>query len=341
MKRRIIIHSDTSLKPVQSKIESDLIRYLNNEIIGIIDPSNNGKTVEEVLGFGGNIPIGASLDEFLTQKPNYLLIGASSFKGTFPMEWYPMIIKALQMRVHILNGLHQPLSTLAEFELLAKKYKANIIDLRENNAKPIKYKNLVNNVQAKKILIAGCNSNAGELTTTMELVNSIHKKGVSADWIATGLSSRLIKDKGFIAESLMADLVSGYIENEILELDKKFEYLFVESQGAISDPIRAAVAVGIMHGTKPDAVILCYRVENAGEIESIAKAYEGFKNILKQVNSARIIGLTLNTFLLSEHESQSLIQEVKGRIHLPVIDPLRSEFHELIQAVKAVEKITP
>jgi uncharacterized NAD-dependent epimerase/dehydratase family protein len=325
---------------VHSKTECDLVRYLNTEIIGLIDPSNNGKTVQQVFGFGGDIPVAASLDEFLTQKPNYLLIGASSFKGTFPMEWYPMVIKALQMRVHILNGLHQPLSTLAEFDLLAKKYKANIIDLRENNIKPIKFKNLTNNIQAKKVLIAGCNSNAGELTTTLELVNYIHKKGLSADWVATGLSSRLIKDKGFIAESLTADLVSGYVENELLELDQKFEYLFVEGQGAMNDPVRAAVSVGIMHGTRPDAVILCYRVETAGEADNITRICENYKNILKQVNNARVIGLSLNTILLSEEDSLGLIQELKAKVHFPVVDPLRSDLSELTDALKSVDKIT-
>lgn len=340
MKRRIIIHTDTTLKKVHSKIENDLVRYLNSEIIGIIDKDNAGKTVNDVLGFGGDIPIAASLDEFLTQKPNYLLIGASSFKGNFPMEWYPMVIKALQMRVHILNGLHQPLSTMAEFDLLAKKYKANIIDLRESNEKPIKFKNVTNNIQAKKVLIAGGNINAGELLTTLELVNSIHKKGLSADWVATGLSSRLIKDKGFVAESLTADLVSGYVENELVELDQRFEYLFIEGQGAISDPIRASVAIGILHGTRPDAVIFSYRVESVNEIETISKAYEGYKNVLKQVNGARIVGLTLNTAMLSDEDANKLIKDVKERLHLPVVDPIRSDVSDLIEALKGIEKLS-
>jgi len=338
MKRRIIIHSDSPLKAVHSNIEEDLIRYLNNEIVGIIDKSNAGKTAEEVFGFGGDIPIAATLDEFLTLKPNYLLIGASSFKGTFPMEWYPMVIKALQMRIHILNGLHQPLNSLAEFDLLAKKYKAKIIDLRENGEKPIKFKNVTRNIQAKKVLIAGANPNSGELTTTMELVNSIHKEGVSADWVATGLSSRLIKGKGFIAESLTADLISGYVENELIDLDQKFEYLFVESQGAISDPIRASVAIGILHGTKPDAVILSYLVESAGDAETIIKGYDNYKNVLKQIVKADLIGIALNTALLTEEEANTLIQQVREKIHLPVIDPVRSGVSDLVKALKSVEK---
>lgn len=339
MKRRIIIHSENPLKPLQSKLESDLVRYLNGEIIGIIDPKNSGKNAQQVLGVGGDIPIASTLDEFLTQKPNYLLLGASSFKGTFPMEWYPMVIKALQMRVHILNGLHQPLSSLAEFDLLAKKYKAKIIDLRERGEKPIKYKNISNNIQAKKVLIAGTNFNAGKLTTTMELVTAFHKSGISADWIATGLSSRLIKGKGFIAESMIADLISGYVENELVELDQKFEYLFVEGQGALNDPIYAGVSVSILHGTQPDAVVLCHNADNGRDVSAIQEAVHDFNNVLKQISKAPVIGLSLNTAALSEEKARGLAENAQNVFDFPVVDPLRSDLKQMISALKNIQKI--
>lgn len=339
MKRRIIIHTDAPLKPVDSKVECDLVRYLNSEIIGVIDSRNAGKTVNEVLGFGGDIPVASTLDEFLTLKPNYLLIGASSFKGTFPMEWYPMIIKALQMRVHILNGLHQPLSSLAEFDLLAKKYKANILDLRDRGEKPLKFRNLSKNIQAKKVLITGSSDNGGELSTTLELINMVHKKGISADWISTGLSSRLIKGKGCITESLIGDLISGYIESDLLERDQKFEYLFVEGQGAITDPIRGGVSLSILHGTKPDAVILCHKPDSVNSINSIIDAFNNYKQLLRQVNNASIIGLSLNTALLSLEDAKSLISKTQEKLGVPVTDPLRSDLNSLYNAVKNVDKI--
>ena len=339
MKRRIIIHTDKPLRPVTSKIECELIRYLNSEIIGIIDSTNAGKTVDEVLGFGGDIPIASTFDEFLTLKPNYLLIGASSFIGTFPMEWYPMIIKALQMRVHILNGLHQPLSSLAEFDLLAKKYKANIIDLRQRGEKPIKFRNLTKKIQAKKVLMAGSNENGGELSTTIELVKMIHKNGISADWIPTGLSSRLIKGKGFIAESLIGDLISGYIEADLIEREQKFEYLFVEGQGSISDPIKASVTMGILHGTKPDAVILCHKVDSANDLKYIIEARDNYRQLLKQINGAPIVGISLNTALLSEKEANGLMASAKQKLGIPVADPLRTDLSELLSAVRRIEKL--
>lgn len=339
MKRRIIIHSENALKPIQSKLESDLVRYLNSEIIGVIDPKNSGKTIQHVLGFGGDIPIASTLDEFLTLKPNYLLLGASSFKGTFPMEWYPMVIKALQMRVHILNGLHQPLSSLAEFDLLAKKYKAKIIDLRQNGEKPIKFKNITNTIQAKKVLIAGSNPNAGKLTTIMELTNAFHKSGISADWIATGLSSRLIKGKGFIAESMIADLISGYVENELVEQDQKFQYLFVEGQGSINDPIYAAASIAILHGTRPDAVVLCHNVDPAHDPSVILSALEDYKNVLCQINRAPVIGLSLNTSTLEEDKALNLLETIGENVKIPVFDPLRSNLNGIINALKNIQKL--
>jgi len=338
MKRRIIIHTDTALKPVTSKTESELLRYLNSEIIGVIDPANAGSTVEAVLGFGGNIPIASSLDEFLTSKPNYLLLGSSSFKGTFPMEWYPMVIKALQLRIHILNGLHQPLSSLAEFDLLAKKYKAQIIDLRSIKENPVKFRNFTGKIQAKKILIAGANINSGQLTTTLEITKSIHKNGVSADWIPTGLASRLIKGRGIIAESLSADLVSGYIENDLLEQDQKFEYLFIEGQGAINDPINSGVSLSILHGARPDAVILCCRVDSVHDAHRVQKAKDNYQHLLRQVNSAPIVGISLNTALLSEEEGKQILKEVQETLHLPVINPIKSDLTSILEVIKQVEK---
>jgi len=250
-----------------------------------------------------------------------------------------MIIKALQMRVHILNGLHQPLSSLAEFDLLAKKYKANIVDLREKGEKPVKYRNLTKNIQAKKVLMAASNENGGELATTLELLDIVHKKGVSADWIPTGLSSRLIKGKGFITESLIGDLISGYVESDLLERDQKFEYLFVEGQGSISDPIKASVTMGILHGTKPDAVILCHKVDSVNDVKPIFEAYENHQQLMKQINGAPIVGLSLNTALLSENQANEMIESVGQKLEIPVVDPLRTDLTELLNAVKKIEKL--
>jgi len=338
MKRRIIIHCETPLKPIYSRIENELIRYLGDEIIGVIDPVHSGKTVQDVLGFGGAIPISATLDEFLTSKPNYLLIGQGAYKGSFPMEWYPMVIKALQTRINILNALHQPLNTLAEFELLANKYKAKIDDLRSSGNGIVKYRGLAEKIQSKLILVAATGSYSDELTTVVELKNAIHKSGISADWVPTSLSARLIKGKGVIAESMVADHISGYVESELVELDQKFEYLLIEGQGHLNDPVRSGVFTSVFHGAKPDTVVACILAPAKDAVENIYEAVRAFQKTICYFSSANLLAVSVNTGLLDPEDVDAVLNKASVSLGVPVFDPKRIIPDTLIDAIKKISK---
>ena len=234
-----------------------------------------------------------------------------------------MIIKALQDRIHILNGLYQSLASVAEFKLLAQKYKTKIIDLRVHPNKNLKYKGLVDNIQSKKVAIVGVNENAGRLTSTIEIVKFLHRSGISADWVATGLASYLIKNKGVITESLKAELISGFIENELMDNDQKFEFILVEGQGELSDPYKAPSLTGILHGTRPDALILCQKAELSSELSHIVNAHNDLLRFMRHVNSAPIAGISLNTSSLPDDSAKDLIQRVHENLGLPVFDPIR------------------
>ncbi|RMH65955.1 MAG: DUF1611 domain-containing protein [Calditrichaeota bacterium] len=336
MKRRIVIHADRPLKLTQSKSERDLIRYLSNEIIGVIDPKNAGKTTGQVLECGGDIPITSSFEELIEQKPNYLLIGASGFRGEFPMEWYPMVIKALQMRVHILNGLHQSLNDVVEFELLSKKYKARIYDLRNPGEKPIKFKNTVDNMQSRRIFIGALNPLGVELPAMMQMLRALHKQGVSADWVPTGLASTLIKGKGFVAESMIADLISGHLENHLLEMDQNFRYIFIEGQGCLKDPMRAGAFVNLLHGARPNGVVLTAGLEkNRGTDEILASVID-FKRVLRSVKKAPLLGLALATYGLKDAEREEVFNVLNEALEIPVFDPFAVIPDNVLTQVKTI-----
>ncbi len=337
MKRRLVIHAENGLQRFNSKVENALIRYLNQEIVGIIDPVNSGKTANDVLGFGKKIPIAASLEEFLEFKPNYLLIGASSVKTTFPMDWYPMIIKSLQDRIHILNGLYQSLASVAEFKLLAEKYKTKIIDLRLHPDKNLKYKGQTDNLQSKKVVMVGTNENAGRLTSTIEIVKYLHRSGISADWVATGLASYLIKNKGVITESLKAELISGFIENELIENDQKFEFILVEGQGELTDPYKAPALTGILHGARPDALIMCQKVETSSDLNQVVNAYNDISHFMSYINSAPVAGISLNTSSMPEETASDFIVKAQNTLNLPVFDPIRFQ-NGLLDCFKKIKK---
>ncbi|MGD9899843.1 MAG: DUF1611 domain-containing protein [Calditrichaceae bacterium] len=323
MKKRIIILADEALRPMHSKSESVLIRYLQKEIIGVVDRVNAGKTLQQVLGFGGEIPVTATLDELLKLKPNHIIIGLSKTGGGLPVALYPLIIKALQMRLTIINGYHQFLNETAEFKLLADKYKVKIIDLRSTDDKYLKFRGRTKNLKSRNIMTIGTNELSGKLTTTIELVSGLHQRGVSADWLATSLTGRLVKGKGIITDATRSDLVSATVENEMVGMGDKFEYIVIEGRGGIYNPVSASANIGILHGAMPDALILCHRAEINDSQTILTNTIETYRQLLSAINSAPVLVISLNTAMLSESEAASQIQKVETKFGLPVTDPVR------------------
>ena len=328
MKRRIVILADKKFGPLTSKMANSAIRYLNDQVIAVIDTMNAGKTVEDILGFGGDIPVYSTLDESLRHDPNTLLIGISPAGGKFPSEWYPLVIKAIQNRLHILSGLHEFLGDIAEFAVLAEKYRIKIKDLRKNNQPNLLARGIARKFRSKIILTVGTHGNIGKMTTTIEMVKDLQERGVSADWLATGQIGILIKGKGVPVDSIKGDFISGSIEAATAAIDGNFEYVFIEGQGSIQHLGYSAVALGILHGCLPDAMILCHRTdvgtsEYGVDTDDLSRIIKLHEDLVAFVKPSRIIAISVNTYNLTDEKARSLIEEIKEKTGLPVTDPIR------------------
>ena len=328
MKRRIVILAEKRLGPTTSKMANGIIRYLGKEVVAVIDSRHAGKKVQDVLNFGGDIPVYSSLEEAISHKPNTLLIGISQKGGKFPSEWYSLIISAIQNRLHIISGLHDYLSDVAEFNVLAEKYNVRITDLRKVKKSGIVARGRGHNFQSRIVLTVGTHGNIGKMTTTIEMVNELQKAGKSADWLATGQIGILIKGRGIAADTIRGDFISGAIETAIANVDGSFEYLFIEGQGSIQHLGYSPVAIGLLHGSLPDAMILCHRSDigiseygvNTDDLQTSIRLHE---EILSFVKPAKVIGISVNTYNLSEDKAKNLISGIEEKTGLPTTDPIR------------------
>ncbi len=338
MKRKIAILADKKFGPLTSKMANGAIRYLQDEIIAVIDSSTAGKTVNDVLGFGGEIPIYGTLDETFRHNPNTLLIGISPPGGKFPSAWYPLVIKAIQNKLHIISGLHELLGDIAEFNVLAEKYRVRISDLRKSNKPDILARGIAKKFRSKTILTVGTHGNVGKMTATIEMVREMQERGKSADWLATGQIGKLIKGKGVPVDSIKGDFISGNVEASIAAIDGNYEYIFVEGQGSIQHLGYSAVALGLLHGSLPDAMILCHRTDigvsdygvNTNNLAEIIRLHEDMVSFVKP---SKVIGLCINTYHLSNEKSTELINEIKGKTGLPVTDPIKFGTKNLVDGI--------
>jgi uncharacterized NAD-dependent epimerase/dehydratase family protein len=338
MKKRIVIFADRKFDSISSKLAHVAIRYLNKQIVAIIDSSRSGRVVQDLLGYGGDIPIYSSLDETLQHDPNILLIGISTQGGKIPSEWYPLIIKAIQNRLNIISGLHEFVQDVAEFRVLAEKYNVKITDLQNYHHPKATALGTARNFRSKIILTVGTHTNVGKMVTTIELVKEMQKNSKSADWLATGQTGVFLKGKGIPIEMVSGKYISGIVENALKKVDGNFEYIFVEGQGSLQHFANSSIALGILHGCLPDAMILCHRTDaglseykiNTDDLDSIIKLNEQMISFIKP---SKIIGISLFTHQLSEEKAGLIIKQVHKKFGLPVTDPLRFGVQPLLDGI--------
>jgi uncharacterized NAD-dependent epimerase/dehydratase family protein len=324
MKKQIVILAEKKLDPIISKMAVLAIRYLTDQIVAVIDSTYAGKSVQEVLGFGGDIPIYNSLDESFQHQPNTLIIGVMPRGGNVPSEWYPIIIKAIQNRLNIISGLQESLATIPEFNVLSKKYGTKILDLKRGKESVSLAKGHARNFRSKIVLTLGTNHNAGKLITTLELVKEFQKMGKSADWLATGQTGIMIKGKGTPLEMVRGQHMSGEIEAATAKIDGNYEYIIIQGQGALHNAALAPVSMALLQGTLPDAMILCHRyTDNGSTKEYIASLIPIYENILSYFKPAKVAAISLNTYKLNDDKAMSVIQELAHYVRIPVTDPVR------------------
>jgi len=328
MKERIVILADKKLGPVTSKMGNSAIRFAGEKIVAVIDRSKAGKVVNDVLGYGGNIPIHASLEETLVYEPNTLLIGISPPGGALPSDWYSWIIEALQNKLHIVSGLHEHISSIAEFKLLAEKYKVKIKDLRKYDGRDILAKGKAKNFRSKIILTVGTHGNCGKMTTTFLLVKALQEMGRSAEWFATGQIGIFLQKRGIPLDAIKGDFISGILEHHLAKIDGNYEFLFVEGQGSLYHMAYSPVSLGILHGCLPDAMILCHRPdigtnEYGVDTTNLKKAIEINESVTSIAKPSKITGIALNSYNLDEDKAKQLMADTKKSTGLPTTDPVR------------------
>src|SRR5688500_2387403 len=130
-RRKMAILAEGKFNVLAAKTAVGVIRYSPHEVVAVIDAANTGKTVQEVLGFGGAIPVLASVEEALRLQPDVLLIGIAPTGGRLPDEWRHFIVEAIEAHLEIWSGMHAFLSEDEEFAALAERKGVRLWDVRQ------------------------------------------------------------------------------------------------------------------------------------------------------------------------------------------------------------------
>ncbi|MFH1336507.1 MAG: DUF1611 domain-containing protein, partial [Candidatus Zixiibacteriota bacterium] len=229
--RRIVILTEGYFGDLEAKTASGLIMYKPEEVVAVLDSTKAGKTVEQVLGFGGEIPIVAGIVDSLPYKPNVLLIGIAPRGGKLPGQWRGVIRQAMENGMDIISGLHDMLNDDPELSALALRMRVRIHDLRESK----KYNKVSTGdpslIKSKVILTVGTDCKTGKMVTALELARQARKFGWDSLFVATGQTGMVIVGEGIPIDSIIGDFMSGAIEAFLIEKSGTHDLLCVEGQG--------------------------------------------------------------------------------------------------------------
>src|SRR5215204_2504386 len=341
---RFLIVADGDFGPMTSKTANSVVRYLPERTVGVLDRQQAGKTVQDVLGFGGGIPVIGSMREGLALRPTAILIGIAPLGGRLPEEWRGWLAEALDAGCDLWSGLH---TFLSDDPLLAAKARSGgrrIFDLRKPPADLPVASGAAKSVDPYVVLTVGTDCNVGKMTAQLQLTRQLNASGLRTRFVATGQTGIMIEGWGIAVDAVIADFVAGAAERLVLQGSEGADVVLVEGQGSINHPGYSAVTLGLLHGSCPDGLILCHQFsrEFIGDyreaawlrippLEEYIRLYE---SIGSAVHPTRVIGISLNTFDLSEQAARRACEAATRETGLPATDPVRFDSEPLLEAVR-------
>ena len=345
---RYLVLADGNFGPQTSKTANACIRYTPDHVVGVLDAGKAGLTAQQVLGFGGDIPVVGSLDEGLALQPNALLIGIAPPGGQLPPEWVRWIARSIEHGLDVWSGLHSFVSDIPELAALAKKYNVAIHDLRRPPAKLDVANGRVRTVDATVILTVGTDCNIGKMTTQLQLLDAVRARGIRTRFAATGQTGILIEGSGIGVDAVIADFIAGAAEKLVLDCAKDADLVLVEGQGSIIHPSYSGVTYGLLHGSLPHAQIMCAQPTRTAinrcdwvKIPPLKEFIRMSESATSALRPAPVIAVALNTFDLDDAAARRAVETTERETGLPATDPVRFDPAPIVDAIARFHQTRP
>jgi len=268
-----------------------------------------------------------------------MVIGVANIGGALRASWMASIIGAMEAGLDIVSGMHGRLQDVESLAAAAKKYGRRLIDIRVPPADiPIA---TGRKRTGRRLLTVGTDCALGKKYTALTLAREFRKRGVPADFRATGQTGILIAGSGIPIDAVVSDFVAGAAE--LLSPDAKADHWdIIEGQGSLFHPSYAGVSLGLLHGSQPDIIVLCHaigreRIMGLEEFKTppLAEAINVNLMLARRTNpGVRCAGIALNTASVDAGEARKTLAQYSRELNLPVADPIRggAELDRLVDA---------
>jgi uncharacterized NAD-dependent epimerase/dehydratase family protein len=268
-----------------------------------------------------------------------LVIGVAAPGGAIAPNWVAALIEAMEAGLDLVSGMHMRLEDEPRLADAAKRLQRKLFNVRV--PPPGLTVGTGRKRSGKRLLTVGTDCALGKKYTALVLAREFQKRGVAAEFRATGQTGIMIAGRGIPMDAVVSDFLAGAAE--LLSPAARADHWdIVEGQGSLFHPAYAGVSLGLLHGTQPDVIVACHQVGRermmAWEewpVPDLPETIELNLRLARRTNpDVRCAGVSLNTASLTEPEARALLASESRRLGLPVADPIRggAELDRLVVA---------
>ena len=257
-----------------------------------------------------------------------VVIGVANIGGALKPDWIASLAEGLEAGLDVISGMHSLLEDVPELALAAARHGRRLINVR----RPPENIPIASGARraGRRLLTVGTDCAVGKKYTALTLAREFGRRGVRADFRATGQTGILIAGSGIPIDAVVSDFVAGAAEMLSPAADAS-HWDVVEGQGSIFHPAYAGVSLGLLHGTQPDVIVMCHEVGrdrimgmDSYATPSVAEAIELTLRLARRTNpGVRCGGVALNTSRLSGDDAATALERCSREVGLPVADPIR------------------
>ncbi|MBI3735750.1 DUF1611 domain-containing protein [Candidatus Sumerlaeota bacterium] len=339
---RIVLLTEGHSNPDKGKTAAAILRYRTAEVVGVIDSTQAGKNAGELFGAGGDIRVGASLDEF---NGDELMVGVAPAGLKFPPAWRKIILDAISRGMNVTSGVHTFLGEDPEIAAAAKAKGIRLWDVRTPPPDIGTSIDAAKDAKPLRVHTVGLDCSVGKMTVSIEIDRALRERGVNSRFIATGQTGIMVSGYGLPIDRIISDFVAGAAERLVMENQDR-EVLSIEGQGSLFHPLFSGVTLGLLHGSAPDFLILCSKptrkciVETQRPMPTLSAAMDIFTRCANFIHPCKIIGIGVNTYGLDVDAAQKEIEKAETETGLPATDVFRFGVEKLVEAILKTPRVS-
>jgi uncharacterized NAD-dependent epimerase/dehydratase family protein len=144
-------------------------------------------------------------------------------------------------------------------------------------------------------------------------------------------------------DAVVADFIAGAAE--ALSPASAPDWDIVGGQGSLFHPAYAGVTLGLLHGSQPDALVLCHdptRTSLNGfphmPVIALDQAIRAYLSAARLTNpEVRFVGVSLNSSTMKEAAAAEVLKSTSQYLGLPWVDPIRTGVEPIAAVLEAFD----